>query len=176
MNDNGTVTFTLQYGSETQQRVFTVDNIDRETGAVIVWEYAETIPAEGASSTDGSVTAHVRPMDENDELVGTNGPLSHTFASGSAGDSYTFEYTDQAGNTGSIEAVLPVDIELPEPVSLSYDMQLYAETSSQMRPYEQYIYDGAAPYDFSTLPNAQSYMISVDTNVSSRILLLPAGT
>ena len=102
MNDNGTVTFTLQYGSETQQRVFTVDNIDRETGAVIVWEYAETIPAEGASSTDGSVTAHVRPTDENDELVGTNGPLSHTFASGSAGDSYMFEYTDQAGNTGSI--------------------------------------------------------------------------
>lgn len=176
MKDNGKVTVSLDYGGQVHQRVFTVDNIDREVGAVIVWEYAETIPQDGETSTDGSVIAHVRPTDENDELTGTNGSLSHTFTSGSKGDTYTFEFTDQAGNHGSIEAVLPVNIELPEPVSLSYDMRIYAETNSQLKEYDQYSYDAESDYVFETLPNAQSYMISINPNVSSRILILPAGT
>ncbi|MBR3998119.1 MAG: hypothetical protein IKI93_07225, partial [Clostridia bacterium] len=48
-------------------------------------------------------------------VFATNGDETYVFTAGSRmGDTYTFEYSDLAGNTGSVTAVLPIDLTVYE--------------------------------------------------------------
>ncbi len=171
--ENCVFRITLSYGGNEYERTFTVDNIDRSAEAAVTWEYEKDVTG---TETLGSVTAIVYPLDYDDELTGTNGALTHTFTSGSIGDTYTFEYTDQAGNSGSVTAELPVDIIIPEPVRLSYTMELFGSTNSLTMPMGTYIYNEKEPFDFGKLTDSQRDVISIDTNVDAKMLILPAGT
>lgn len=182
MKVNGSVTVTLSYGGETQQRTFAVNNIDKETHAAIMWEYDAGEPSEGDTETAGSVTAICYSTDETEELTGLNGILSYTFESGNAGDSYTFEFTDEAGNTGTIDAVLPVTINRPVPPRLNgFDMLVSGVINSKTQVLDEYSYfadeeETEEICDFSTLLPAQSDVLTFSTGVDAKVLVLPAGT
>ena len=118
----------------------------------------------------------VYPLGEEDELIGTNGGLTHTFYNGSQGDTYVFEYMDQAGNMGSITATLPVTINRPEPLSLSYTMDIYGRVGEETMTLDSYTYDAEESFDFSTLSSSRRDMISITTNVDTRMVILNAGT
>lgn len=182
MKVNGSVTVTLSYGGETQQRTFAVNNIDKETHAAIMWEYDAGEPSEGDTETAGSVTAICYSTDETEELTGLNGVLSYTFESGNKGDIYTFEFTDEAGNTGTIDAVLPVTINRPVPPRLNgFDMLVSGVINSKTQVLDEYSYfadeeESGEICDFSTLLPAQSDVLTFSTGVDSKVLVLPAGT
>jgi len=182
MKVNGTVTIKLSYGTETQQRTFTVNNIDKETHAAIMWEYEAGEPSEGDTETTDSVTAICYSTDEKEELTGLNGVLRYTFESGNAGDSYTFEFTDEAGNTGTIDAVLPVTINRPVPPRLNgFDMLVSGVINSKTQVFDEYSYfadeeETEEICDFPTLLPAQSDVLTFSTGVDAKVLVLPAGT
>lgn len=110
MEENGTVTIVTDAGNE---RTVQVSNIDKTLGEAYIVYYNESYsplnPEVGATEVTVVLSC------DTEYLYATNGPDSYTFPAGSkAGDTYTFEYRDQAGNTGTITAVLPVDLEIPE--------------------------------------------------------------
>lgn len=180
MTDNGTVTITTSLGKE---RIVPVRNIDRALEDVLVI-YLDNIGNEltgDETSVDGEVTALVQ-CDER--LYGTNGDLRYTFQRGrKAGDSYSFEFEDAAGNTGSITAVLPCDIsELPgayvDETAPDYRAMIYG-----MRG-EKYNYlagidnaDGTElSEDINSYP-AQEYkmILQVEDESDTKIVILPEG-
>lgn len=108
MPENGKITIKTAQGKE---RVVTVSNIDKalEPASVI---FVDSMGME-IDTTEETLYEKVTAMVVCDEvLYGTNGQLNHTFPIGSVkGDTYTFEYSDIAGNTGSITAKLPYTLE-----------------------------------------------------------------
>ena len=108
MPENGTITIKTAQGKE---RVVTVSNIDKELEAASVI-FVDSMGMEINTDAD-TLYEKVTAMVVCDEvLYGTNGQLNHVFSIGSVkGDTYTFEYSDVAGNTGSITAVLPYNLE-----------------------------------------------------------------
>lgn len=108
MPENGTITIKTAQGKE---RVVTVSNIDKELEAASVI-FVDSMGMEINTNAD-TLYEKVTAMVVCDEvLYGTNGQLNYTFSIGSVkGDRYTFEYSDIAGNTGSVTAVLPYNLE-----------------------------------------------------------------
>ena len=108
MPENGTITIKTAQGKE---RVVTVSNIDKELESASVI-FVDSMGMEINTDAD-TLYEKVTAMVVCDEvLYGTNGQLNHVFSIGSVkGDTYTFEYSDVAGNTGSITAVLPYNLE-----------------------------------------------------------------
>ncbi|MBQ2981119.1 MAG: hypothetical protein IJD58_03225 [Lachnospiraceae bacterium] len=117
MTGNGVVTVTTALGKTHTIRVV---NIDKKLEPVeVVFSYSgasEPEFVEGSSDTVADSITAIVVCDET--LEGVNGPLSYTFKKGSAqGTKYVFEYSDKAGNLGTITAVLPYNIQ-GEPVEV----------------------------------------------------------
>lgn len=108
MPENGLITIETAQGNK---RVVTVSNIDKELEAASVI-FVDSMGLE-IDTTQETLYEKVTAIVDCDEvLYGINGVLNHTFSIGSVkGDTYTFEYSDVAGNTGSITAVLPYNLE-----------------------------------------------------------------
>ena len=101
-----------EWGNETNRRTVKVTNIDKELEAASILyfdqNYDPVDPAFGATEVTALLVC-------GEPIITTNGPDTYTFPSGSAaGTTYTFEYRDEAGNTGSITATLPMDLRDPE--------------------------------------------------------------
>lgn len=112
--ENAVITIVAEdeWGDETNRRNVKVTNIDKvlEDAAIFYYDQSYNVLNPEIGATE--VTA-VLVCDE--PVFTTNGPDKYTFPSGSvAGTTYTFEYQDEAGNTGSITAVLPIDLGYPE--------------------------------------------------------------
>ncbi len=107
MPENGVVTITTALP---KTRNVSIANIDKAVEPVTV-AYVDSMAVELSGEEvlmDEEVTAVVQC---EEPLRAMEGSLTYTFPRGSKkGDTYTFTYTDIAGNTGSITAVLPCDI------------------------------------------------------------------
>ena len=117
MTGNGVVTVTTSFGKTHTIRIV---NIDKKLEPVeVIFSYSgasEPEFVEGSSDTVADSITAIVVCDE--KLDGVNGPLSYTFEKGSAqGTKYVFEYSDKAGNLGTITAVLPYNIQ-GEPVEV----------------------------------------------------------
>ncbi len=111
VSDNCTITVTTDADPASERKV-KVTNIDKTLGKAYVLYYDQDyrllVPGASAESVMAVLACDSEP------LYVTNGPESYTFPAGSkAGDSYIFEYQDAAGNTGTITAVLPVNLTAP---------------------------------------------------------------
>lgn len=86
--------------------------------ATVQWYYSEfksDTPPTGVTSTTGKVTAWYTTAREVTPSGGTS--ASYTFYPGDNKTSYTFEYTDTAGNKGNVTATLPIALnEPPQPI------------------------------------------------------------
>lgn len=137
MTRNGTVSYKLvpkdPKDGPSVTRSIVVNNIDKVPPEVgLMWAYSADV-ANG--ETAGDVTAS---LDSNEVLVPLAGTgTTHVFTftdSDSDGDndevSYTFQYSDVAGNTGTIDATLPVSIvekpQVPEDATPpDYEFSIY---------------------------------------------------
>lgn len=129
LEENSIVTIQTDADNE---RVVRVSNIDKILGEAYIAYYDETYSALRLEAGATEVTAVLSC--DTEYLFATNGPDSYTFPAGSkAGDTYTFEYQDAAGNTGTITAVLPMDLAAFEGVDTEMpdvNASLYAGTRS----------------------------------------------
>ncbi len=180
MKENGIINVGMTYGEQTATKTIRVDNIDREVNAELLWSYADGMDHEPGEEVDGTVTVQAVSTDSNDTLVGTNGALSYTFAEGSAaGTTYTFEYQDQAGNTGSIVAELPVNIKSNIPEPLSFTMEIFLTQRGVLMPAGSYscVSGEEEAYSFDGMPASMENRLNIQANRSdAEVLILPEGT
>lgn len=111
LEQNGKITIKTLLG---RTHTLRVSNIDTELEeAQIVFTYNGTPePVYSEEDADTIQTEATAIVTCTEDIDGVNGKLSYTFPYGSKkGDSYTFQYRDEAGNTGEITAVLPYNIE-----------------------------------------------------------------
>ena len=110
MTENGTVTVTTESGSTHSVRILNIDKTLEE--AKVVYTYNGSNEPEFTEGSEDTVSTEVTAVVQcGEDIDGINGPLTYTFPKGSKkGSEHTFEYSDEAGNTGSITAVLPYDI------------------------------------------------------------------
>ena len=179
MKENGIINVGMTYGGQTATKAIRVSNIDREVNATLLWSYADGMDHEPGEEVDGAVTVRAVSTDSSETLIGTNGALSYIFAEGSsAGTSYTFEYRDPAGNTGSITAELPVNIKSNIPEPLSFTMEIFLTQRGVLIPAGSYKYSGGDDaYSFDNIPASMENRLNIQTNRSdAEMLILPAGT
>lgn len=110
------------YGGQKVSKTVRVSNIDKkleEAVPVFLYGNGDTEPVfmEGSKDTvDGSVKVL---LECKEDIYGINGDTEYVFPVGSKkGDSYTFEYRDEAGNTATLTVTLPYNVDktiLPEP-------------------------------------------------------------
>lgn len=144
VENNCTVTI-ITDAEPASQRVVKVTNIDKDLGEAYVVYYDQNYnlldPSEGATEVTAVLSC------DAEMLFATNGPESYTFPAGSKkGDTYTFEYRDAAGNTGTITAVLPVDLSEPEGLDTEapdLDIGLYAGGRTTYDPIDRFNLSGA---------------------------------
>lgn len=115
MEDNGEVYVEGIYDGQIVSKNVKVSNIDKkieDVTPVFLYDNGSTEPyfMDGSSDTvDGPVKV-ILQCDE--DLYGLNGDTKYIFPVGSKkGDKYTFEYRDEAGNTGSLTVNLPYNID-----------------------------------------------------------------
>lgn len=130
MEDNGEVYVEGIYDGQIVSKNVKVSNIDKkieDVTPVFLYDNGSTEPyfMDGSSDTvDGPVKV-ILQCDE--DLYGLNGDTKYIFPVGSKkGDKYTFEYRDEAGNTGSLTVNLPYNIDktvLPEPDTTAPEFQ-----------------------------------------------------
>lgn len=179
MKENGIINVDMTYGEQTATKALRVDNIDREVNATLLWSYADGMDHEPGEEVDGAVTVRAVSADSSETLIGTNGALSYSFAEGSsAGASYTFEYRDPAGNTGSITAILPVNIKSNIPEPLGFEMEIFLTQRGVLMPSGGYKYSGGDDtYSFDNMPASMENRLNIQANRSdAEVLILPAGT
>lgn len=108
VSENCSITIETDTGSK---RVVQVTNIDKSVGAArVVFYDASYSPLTGSeTAVEGEVVA--RLVCDTEYVYTINGSESYIFPAGSkAGDTYTFEYMDLAGNVAQITATLPCDV------------------------------------------------------------------
>lgn len=178
MRENGIVSVGMIYGEQTSTKTIRVDNIDREVNARLVWSYADGMDHEPNTDVDGAVTVRAVSADGSETIVGVNGALTYTFTEGAAGQSYTFEYRDSAGNVGSIVAELPVNIVSYAPEALSFEMEIYLMQRGALSPAGSYGYSGEGDtYSFENMPASMENRLNIQANRSdAEALILPEGT
>lgn len=180
LKENGIIKISMSYGGKTDTRTFAVNNIDRAVDAAVRWEYEAGEPKDGETETQGTVTAVCYPTSDDEELIGINGGLRYTFASGNIGDTYTFEVSDMAGNTAEITATLPVSIKQTAAVRLeSYDMKVSFVSNSRPSEFDSYsgVYADSESYDFTEFNATPAVrdILSFNTNIGAKLLVLPKG-
>lgn len=179
VSDNCTITIETEDG---MSRVVQVSNIDKVLDEVRVVYYDQNYevldPAIGAES----VTAQL--VCDTEVIYATNGPDSYEFPMGSkAGDTYTFEYQDRAGNTGTITATLPCDLAEP-PAGDTAAPEILVSLFARMGGRYNAVADVANPDDGSELngylaeDKAQGFRLTFTISDASptRVLVQPAGT
>lgn len=115
MEKNGVVNIQGIYGGQHVSKSVKVSNIDKkieEVKPVFLYGDGVTEPnfMEGSEDTvDGSVKVILYC---EEDLYGINGDTEYTFPVGSKkGDTYTFEYRDEAGNTATTTVTLPYNVD-----------------------------------------------------------------
>lgn len=111
VSENCSITITT---SEGKSRTVQVANIDKKLEQAYVVFYDNEMNRLIGSETQVQtmVTAELRC--DAEQVYTINGSDNYSFTAGAkAGDSYTFEYSDAAGNTGTVTAVLPCDVVAP---------------------------------------------------------------
>jgi len=179
---------------------FYITNILRdEPNAELHWYYHEfgsDTPPEGLTKTSQPVTVWYTA---DRKVSPTNGTTAiHTFYPDNGITEYTFEFMDEAGNTGSITAILPITMEEPEePVvdkaKPKYDIRIYAKKDGKEEFRAEYRSvnsemeqeDGMEPEDKMELEDAireagyvQGYVFDIIVTEDSpyKILLLKDDT
>ena len=120
VENNCTITITtssVQEDGSYLQRVVRVNNIDKAVDDTYVefFDYTYSLLTGNETEVEGEVTVYL--LCDTETIYTTNGPGEYTFPEGSsAGDSYTFEYMDAAGNVGTYTVTLPFDIVPVPPV------------------------------------------------------------
>ena len=113
VSENCSITIQTENG---KSRTVQVSNIDKTLGEAYVVFFDEQLNRMSENETTAHQEVTAQLMCDSEPVYAINGPDSYTFPMGSkAGDTYTFEYSDTAGNVGTVTAVLPCDI-LPPPV------------------------------------------------------------
>lgn len=118
-----------------QENIKITNIVKDEPQARLYWYFHEfgtdTVP-EGMTKTSQPVTVWYRA---DRDVVPTGGTSStYTFYPGDTETSYTFEFMDEAGNTGRITATLPVDFvgePKPEDVPPEYEIFIYAKKNGR---------------------------------------------
>lgn len=188
LEDNCTVTIQTDAGNE---RVVRVSNIDKVLGEAYITYYDENHNALRMDSDTCEVTAVL--CCDTEYLYATNGADTYTFPAGSrAGDSYTFEYRDSAGNMGTITAVLPMDLkafEGEDSEAPDVNVSLYAGSRSGFDLIERYKnpeYDETAGESELTARMNDSavsgvraktvrLVLSIQDSSAVKVLAVPAG-
>ena len=178
MKENGIVNVGMTYGEQTATKAIRVDNIDREVNATLLWSYADGMDHAPGEEVDGAVTVMAVSTDDSETLIGTNGALSYIFAEGSsAGASYTFEYRDPAGNTGSITAELPVNIKSNIPEPLSFTMEVFLTQRGVLTQSGSYKYsEGDNTYALDMSASMENRLNIQANRSDAEVLILPEGT
>lgn len=186
VEENCVITIETDGGSTRNVKVTNIDKV-LEPATVVFYDqnYDLLNPAYAASEATAVLLC--------DEYVfTTNGPDTYVFPAGSkAGDSYTFEYQDMAGNTGTITATLPMDLteaELPGEDSsvpelnatlYGYRMGNYQQVNQVRNPDTL---DGESELTAALTADgsykAQKYRLAMKVSDESavKILVTPAGT
>ncbi|MBR2421298.1 MAG: hypothetical protein IKB09_02965 [Oscillospiraceae bacterium] len=186
VEENCVITIETDGGSSRNVKVTNIDKV-LEPASIVFYDqnYDLLNPAYGATE----VTAVLR-CDEH--VITTNGPDTYVFPAGSkAGDTYTFEYQDMAGNTGTITATLPMDLseaEMPEEDTSAPDLDasLYGYRMNAYRLVTQLrnpdMLDGeselTAELNADGSYKAQKYRLAMKVSDESavKILVTAAGT
>lgn len=130
VSENCFVTIRTEYGCE---RTIHVSNIDKDLGEAYIIYYDASYNALTGTETQAWDEVTALLVCDSEYIYATNGPDEYTFLPGDkAGDTYTFEYRDAAGNTGSITAVLPCDVvasPIPDATAPSFKLNMYAMRS-----------------------------------------------
>ena len=114
VEENAVITIVAkdEWGDETNRRTVKVTNIDKVLEKATIEYFNQNYDP---LNTEIGATEVKAVLKCDEFIITTNGPEVYTFPSGStAGTTYTFAYQDEAGNTGSITATLPVDLREPE--------------------------------------------------------------
>ncbi len=143
-DDNGTFMFEFKDAAGNTGSVeATVNNIDKSLPGGII-TYSTTAP------TNGSVTA---TLDPSEDVIVTNndGSFSYTF---DTNGSFTFEFVDDAGNTGSAEAIVSNIDKVTPTAEIGYNPSAPTNGSvtATLNPSEDVIVtnnDGSLSYTFT---------------------------
>ena len=176
--DNCAITIETEDGME---RVVTVSNIDKVLDEAYIVYYDQRYEVLDPDAGPESVVA--RLVCDTEVVYVTNGPSSYEFPQGSRqGDTYTFEYQDKAGNTGTITATLPCDLAAAPDVDTDAPdilVKLLAQMGGRYSAIAEVANpdDGAELNDYLAEGKAKGFRLVFTINDASdtKILVLPAG-
>lgn len=176
MEKNGRIDVKTSSGNVSTFRVTNIDKVLEP--ATIKYYYdgdAEPVFADG--STDTVKTPVTAVLECEEDVEGTNGTLRHVFSYESKkGETYTFEYKDEAGNTGKMTATLPYnvdkksedvtpaeDTEAPE-----YEMLLFGMRNNKYEYLSNFMNDGNEVSDTAKEFVAQKYGVNIEITDDSK--------
>lgn len=192
VENNCTVTITTD-AVPASVRTVKVTNIDKAVDPVVIRYYDEyyneLIPSIGATSVTAVLCC------DTEFVFATNGDESYTFPAGSkAGATYTFEYRDEAGNTGTITATLPMDLtvstETADTEAPNVNVGLYMVRNTTLELMDRFINPGyveeAAQSEITATLNtlsegvvrANSFRLALNVSDSSnwKVVVAPTGS
>lgn len=189
VSENCVVTVTAKDGTT---RIIPVKNIDKvlDQATVIYYNEAQGVLDPNDEIPPAEVTAVLICDTEN--LFATNGPNKYTFLPGSkAGDTYTFEYQDLAGNTGTLTATLPVDVPVPAGESATdteapeLTVNLYAYMKGKLEMIDSYENAETAEEVTGQLNSEANkrfktqkmrFTVSIQDTSDTKVIVAPAGS
>lgn len=180
VSENCTITIKTENG---KTRTVQVSNIDKTLGKAYVVFLDEQLNRMSENETTAHQEVTAQLMCDSEPVYAINGPDSYAFPMGSkAGDTYTFEYSDAAGNVGTVTAVLPCDILPPPEVDeeapeihmtvLAQRDRTYTRLAELSNPSDgQSISQGIASF------RAKQYrmVFTIDDASDTKVVVLPAG-
>jgi len=192
VEDNCTVTVTTELGYELKVRV---TNIDKELEEATIIYYDQNYRP---LDMDAGASEVIAVLSCTETIFATNGDETYVFTAGSViGDTYTFEYSDLAGNTGSVTAVLPIDLTVyeeavPESDTAAPDvtMGLYLYRMAEYSLFERIrnpVTDaGSGESELTSELNSEAYdglrtrkyrlTMNIGEESAYKVLVVPAGT
>ncbi|MBP3412167.1 MAG: hypothetical protein J6K89_02815 [Oscillospiraceae bacterium] len=178
VEENCTITIQTQDG---KSRVVQVSNIDKVLDPAYIVYYDQNYDVLDPGSGAEAVVAQL--VCDTEVLYVTNGPGSYEFPLGSKkGDTYTFEYMDRAGNTGSLTAVLPCDLAAPEERDTDapeVQVNLFAMTAGRYNALAHLSNPdhGSELNEYLNTGAVQGFRLVFTVNdvSATKILILPAG-
>lgn len=190
VTDNCVVTITTDGGSE---RKVSVMNIDKVVDPVYVRFYNEYY--DELKSNMSASKAYAVLCCDTEYVTVTNGSQEYAFPAGStAGTTYTFEYCDEAGNTGTYTATLPITLSVPEggvdEVAPDVTASLYMQMGSSIQFMDQFENPGfdetAQQSEITAQLNDTTYgvlraggfrlVLNIQDASNFKVLAVPAGT
>lgn len=178
VSDNCMITVQTEDG---MSRVVQVSNIDKVLDDAYIVYYDQNYNVLDPDCGAEAVTALL--VCDTEVLYVTNGPKAYAFPLGSKkGDTYTFEYQDRAGNTGTLTAVLPCDLVAPEETDTDapeVQVALYAMTGGRYSALANLsnLDEGSELNGYLSEGVAQAFRLVFTVNdvSATKVLVLPAG-